>query len=68
MFFNILAIIIPQSVSQILANKISLLWFGFRLEPVFTTTPAALKYNTQFKRCQIRLEGNHQGSFVHLNP
>jgi len=42
-----------------LGKLISWWWFGFRLEPIFTTAPAALKNDAQFYNGQIQLENNH---------
>jgi len=41
-------------------------WFGFRLEPIFTTAPAASKNNAQFKMSNFIQKLS--SSFVNLNP
>ena len=37
----------------------ALWWFGFKREPIFTTTIAALKNDAYFKSCQKKLDNNH---------
>jgi len=45
-----------QSVSRIWASKICLWWFGFGLEPIFTSVWATSKINTQFESVQKQLK------------
>ena len=48
-----------QCVSWILTNFTLLWWFGFRLKPMVTFAPAALKNDACFKRCQMWLKNNY---------
>jgi len=53
-------------VSWIWASYISLWLFGFRLEPIFTTAPAASENPIQFKRGQNQLENNHLALLIYI--
>ncbi len=48
-FFLLPKYLVLQSVSRIWASKIFRWWFGFRLEPIFNTAPAASKNTAWLK-------------------